>query len=93
MRPACPAPILSSMNDDLVVLRTYSNEAEANLAAAVLEANNIPARVVADTAGGAIPAIAIVFPVRLVVQAGDADLARELLDVPVDESDEEIESD
>lgn len=81
------------MTDDLVVLRTYSNEAEANLAAAVLEANNIPARVVADTAGGAIPAIAIVFPVRLFVQAGDADLARELLDVPVDESDEEIESD
>jgi len=81
------------MTDDLVVLRTYSNEAEANLAAAVLEANNIPSRVVADTAGGAIPAIAIVFPVRLFVRAGDADLARELLDVPVDESDEEIESD
>lgn len=81
------------MTDDFVVLRTYSNEAEANLAAAVLEANNIPSRVMADTAGGAIPAIAIVMPVRLFVRAGDADLARELLDVPVDESDEEIESD
>jgi hypothetical protein len=73
------------MDGDLVVLRTYSTEAEAQLDATVLEANGIPARVVADTAGGAIPAMTILFPVRLVVRADDAALAGELLESSVDE--------
>jgi hypothetical protein len=70
--------------DDVVVLRSFSTEVEAHLAAAVLEANGIPAQVVADTAGGAIPAIAVIFPVRLLVHASDAELARHLLDTPAD---------
>ncbi|HYD51014.1 MAG TPA: DUF2007 domain-containing protein [Gemmatimonadaceae bacterium] len=83
------------MDGELVVLRTYSSEAEANLAATVLEANGIPARVFADTAGGAVPALAIVFPVRLIVRAADAELAREVLDVPVESeaSDEGADAD
>ena len=76
------------MTDDVVVLRQFSTEVEAQLAAAVLEANGIAAQVVADTAGGALPAIAVIFPVRLLVRAGDAALARELLDTPVDPVDE-----
>ena len=72
------------MADDLVVLREYSLEVNAHLDAAVLEANGIPARVIADTAGGTIPAIAVIFPVRLLVRAADAALARELLDTPAD---------
>jgi len=70
--------------EDVVVLRSFATEVDAHLAAAVLEANGIPARIVADTAGGAIPAIAVIFPVRLLVRAADADLARELLDTPAD---------
>ena len=70
--------------EDVVVLRKYSNEAEARLDASVLEANGIPAEVSADTAGGALPSIALVFPVRLLVMAGDAELARELLDTPAE---------
>jgi len=70
--------------DDVVVLRSFSTEVDAHLAAAVLEANGIPAQVIADTAGGAIPAIAVIFPVRLLVRASDAQLARELLDAPAD---------
>jgi hypothetical protein len=70
--------------DDIVVLREYGNEMEAQFAATVLEANGVPARVVADTAGGALPSMALVFPVRLLVRALDADLARELLDTPAD---------
>jgi len=62
---------------------------DAHLDAAVLEANGIPARVIADTAGGAIPAIAVIFPVRLLVRAADAALARELLDTPADTPREE----
>lgn len=73
--------------EDIVVLRRFGNEAEANLAASVLEANGIPARVQADTAGGAFPSLALVFPIRLFVQRGDMALALELLDTdsPVSE--------
>lgn len=77
------------MADDIVVLREYGIEVEAQFAATVLEANGIPARVIADTAGGAFPSMALLFPVRLLVRASDADLARELLDTtaepPADE--------
>lgn len=77
------------MADDIVILRKYGNEVEAQFAATVLEANGIPARVMADTAGGAFPSMALLFPVRLLVRAADADLARELLDTdaepPADE--------
>lgn len=68
----------------IVVLRTFANELEAHLSATILEANGIPAQVLADTAGGAYPSIALVFPVRLLVRAEDAETAREILDTPVD---------
>ncbi|HEX3158686.1 MAG TPA: DUF2007 domain-containing protein [Gemmatimonadaceae bacterium] len=72
------------MADELVVLRQYADEMSAQMAAMALEANGVPARVSADTAGGALPNLALVFPVRLIVRAEDAELARELLDTPVD---------
>ena len=72
------------MTAGLVVLREFSTEVEARLAASVLEANGIPADVIADTAGGTLPSIALIFPVRLLVRAGDAELARELLDTPAE---------
>jgi hypothetical protein len=72
------------MEDGIVVLRTYGNEVEAGLAASVLEANGIPAQVRADTAGGAYPSMALIFPVRLLVRVEDAALAREILDTPAD---------
>jgi Putative prokaryotic signal transducing protein len=77
------------VTEDIVVLRKYGNEVEAQFAATVLEANGIPARVMADTAGGAIPSMAVLFPVRLLVRAADADLARELLDTTADPPAEE----
>ena len=76
------------MRGDVVVLRKFSTEVEARLAASVLEANGIPAEVLADTAGGALPSIALVFPIRLLVRASDADVARELLDTSVDPPDD-----
>lgn len=76
------------MAADVVVLRTYDNEISASLAAAVLEANGIPAHVAADTAGGTLPSMALLFPVRLLVRAADEALARELLDTEVDETSE-----
>jgi hypothetical protein len=71
-------------SEEIVVLREFGTELDAQLAAAVLEANGIPARVAADTAGGALPSIAMIFPVRLLVRAGDEALARELLDTTAD---------
>ena len=71
---------LEMHNDDLVVLREYPDELAARVAALSLEANGIPAQVSADTAGGALPSLALVFPVRLIVRAADSDLARKLLD-------------
>ena len=72
------------MSDDIVVLRTFASELEARLAATILEANGVPAQVLADTAGGAYPSMALVFPIRLLVRADDAALARELLDTAVE---------
>lgn len=74
------------MSHDVVVLRKYVNELEARLAATVLEANGIPAQVLADNAAGAYPSMALVYPVRLLVRSEDAALAREILDTPVDDA-------
>lgn len=76
----------------IVVLREYADELSARLDAAVLEANNIPSQVFADTAAGAYPSLALLFPVRLLVYAGDEALARELLDTPADAPDGEPEA-
>ena len=76
--------IFFGMADDIVVLREFVNEFEARFAAMALEANGIPAQVLADTAGGAYPSMALVFPVRLLVRAEDAEVAREILDTPAD---------
>lgn len=65
---------------ELVVLRRFGDELSARVAALSLEANGIPAQVSADTAGGALPNLAIGFPVRLIVRAEDAAAARRLLD-------------
>jgi hypothetical protein len=78
------------MTDRILVLRTYANEMEASVSAAILEANGIPAQVSADTAGGAIPSMALLFPVRLLVRAEDEAAAREVLDTPAATSPEDV---
>ena len=45
-------------NDDLIVVRTFATEAEADVAASALEAAEIDAMIQADTAGGMRPHIA-----------------------------------
>lgn len=75
-------------DDALTVFRHYVHEHEARLAAAVLEAHDVPTRVIVDNAGGALPSMALVFPIRLLVRVEDAARAAELLDTPADEPDE-----
>ena len=53
---------LEMHKDDQVVLREYPDELSARVAALSLEANGIPAQLSADTAGGALPSLALVFP-------------------------------
>ncbi|MCC6316058.1 MAG: DUF2007 domain-containing protein [Gemmatimonadaceae bacterium] len=64
---------------ELVVLHKYHSEVEAQVAAAILEASGIPARVLADTAGGALPSLSLLFPARLLVRVEDEAAAREAL--------------
>lgn len=67
-------------DDKVIVLRKYSSEVEATMAHLVLEAHNIPSAVMRDTAGGMIPSMALLYPVRLAVRREDADEARRILD-------------
>jgi putative signal transducing protein len=65
--------------DDAVVLETFPNRIEAEMAAGLLESEGVPALVMADDAGGAYPSLQFVRGVRLLVAAEDAYRAREIL--------------
>jgi len=64
------------------VIRTFANEAEAQIAQAVLDANGIDSNLVRDDAGGMMPWLQWLHPIRLVVREGDSIEAVELLDSP-----------
>lgn len=64
------------------VIRTFANEVEAYVAQAVLDANGIDSQLIRDDAGGMMPWLQWLHPIRLVVHAADMDLAIELLDTP-----------
>lgn len=73
------------MSDDIVVVRTYFNGLDAQLDAAVLEANGVPARVSGEVGGRLHPGL----PIRLLTRAEDAALAIEILDAPAGTPDDE----
>lgn len=68
------------MAGDVVVVRTYRDELQAELGRASLESNGVPAIVLRDNAGGMLPVLQVLFEIRLAVRREDADLARRLLD-------------
>ncbi len=68
----------------MVVIREYVNEMEALVARSVLEAHEIPAVVLRDDAGGMLPAMRMLYPVRLAVRATDTTQALRILDAPFD---------
>jgi hypothetical protein len=65
--------------DDAIVLETFPNRIEAEMAAGLLESEGVPALVLADDAGGAYPSLQFVRGVRLLVAAEDQYRAREIL--------------
>jgi Putative prokaryotic signal transducing protein len=73
------------MGESMAIIREYASEMEATVAQSVLEANNIPSVVLRDNAGGMLPAMHYVYPLRLAVRVGDAELALELLDFTADD--------
>jgi len=75
------------MGEAMVVIREYLNETEAHVARSVLEANEIPAVVLRDNAGGMLPSMHIMFPVRLAVRESDATRALHILDAPFTDDD------
>ncbi|HMG71387.1 MAG TPA: hypothetical protein VK544_09765 [Gemmatimonadaceae bacterium] len=64
------------------VIRTFANEAEAHVAQAVLDANGIDSSLIRDDAGGMMPWLQWLHPIRLVVCEADSSEAVELLDTP-----------
>ena len=65
--------------DDAIVLETFSNRIEAEMAAGLLESEGIEAMVRADDAGGAYPMLQFVRGVRLMVAQEDEARAKEIL--------------
>jgi len=78
--------MFASMGQAMVVIRQYFNEMEALVARSVLEAHEVPAVVLRDDAGGMLPAMHILYPVRLAVRKQDAAEALRILDAPFDDS-------
>lgn len=74
------------MAEAMVVIRQYLNEMEALVARSVLEAHDVPAVVLRDDAGGMLPVMHILYPVRLAVRERDASEALRILDAPFDEA-------
>ena len=67
------------MEDELVVIATFANDAEAQMARAVLGAHDIPAVVLRDNAGGMLPALDWLVEIRLAVRRSDETVARSVL--------------
>ncbi|MEO8258042.1 MAG: DUF2007 domain-containing protein [Acidobacteriota bacterium] len=64
---------------DLVVLRTFLNDIDAQLAKTALEAAEIDSMIRADDAGGMRPHLWVGSGVELVVRAEDVERANEIL--------------
>jgi hypothetical protein len=68
---------------ELVVVHTFGNSTEADIARSALEAAGIDSMIQADTAGGTRPHLAWAGTgFRILVRADDAAAAREILEVP-----------
>jgi hypothetical protein len=64
----------------MVVVRTFANTVEADLAASWLEASGVDSMVLADDVGGTYPMFQTTRGVRLMVRSEDEDRAKEILE-------------
>jgi hypothetical protein len=70
----------------LVVIRSFGDRFEADLAQSALEAAGIESLVRSDDAGGMRPALTFANGAELVVRTEDAERADEILRLPADEN-------
>jgi hypothetical protein len=68
------------MPENAFVVRTFQNSVEAEFAQSVLEVNGIVSMLLKDNAGGMLPFLDVLHPVRLVVRQIDVDTAVRVLD-------------
>ena len=68
------------MSDSLRIVGTFPNDVEAELAHTVLAAHGIDSVIIRDSAGGMMPWLNTLHPVRLAVRPEDAEIAERLLD-------------
>ncbi len=68
------------MSDEIVVIKTFSNETEATMAQQILDQSGIRSFVFKDDGGGMEPHLQLTGGVRLVVNRTDAEHAVELLE-------------
>jgi hypothetical protein len=66
-------------HDALVVVRTFGNRIDADLARGALEAADIDSMIRSDDAAGLRPAMTLTNGVQLIVRAEDAERANEIL--------------
>jgi len=67
------------MSDEPVVVKTFSNETEAEMAQQILDDAGVRAFIFKDDAGGMEPQLQATGGVRLMVSAKDAERVREIL--------------
>ncbi len=67
-------------SNGLYVIRSFTNDLDARIAEAALEAHGIQSIVVSDNAFGMIPALNTLHPVRLMVREADVEAALALLE-------------
>lgn len=67
------------MSDEPVVIKTFSNETDAEMAHQVLQESGVRSFVFKDDAGGMEPHLQLTGGVRLVVTRSDAERARQIL--------------
>jgi hypothetical protein len=65
--------------DDLVTIRTFASESEANIAKSALDAFGIDNMIGSDDCGGQRPSLTFAEGIRLLVRSADADSARQVL--------------
>ena len=82
-------PIQAGEDDHrFVVLRTYRNQIDADLARATLEAAGIESLLWSDNCGGRGPHLSFVRGIKIVVHIDDADDADAILNLDASDSDE-----
>jgi len=70
------------MDEELIVVRTFTNQFEAEVAKSALDAAEIGSMLTSDDAGGVQPGLWVSEGVALLVRPEDAQRAAEVLDNP-----------